>query len=57
MDPDDTDENDTLACPDCDASGYDDEDGSPCGRCGGLGCIESAHGVALPDGLNSKGGQ
>jgi DnaJ-class molecular chaperone len=39
MEPDDIpigDGLETMACPDCDGSGFDDEDGSPCGNCGGL---------------------
>ncbi len=34
------DENETCACPDCDGTGYDDEDGSPCGNCGGVGYVD-----------------
>lgn len=42
MEPDDIPvdgENGTRACPDCDSSGFDGEDGSPCGNCGGLGYV------------------
>jgi hypothetical protein len=34
------DENDTRACPACDGTGVDDEDGAPCGNCGCLGYVE-----------------